>query len=75
MEPQGARTTVTHSVYDCVTAVVAGWVGIWAARRLLAWGTARLANYLISIEQPHTTPPCPTCARLTATSGVTYHPL
>jgi hypothetical protein len=35
----------------CVTAIAAAAVGLWVARRLLAWRTANLAGYLASNER------------------------
>jgi hypothetical protein len=35
----------------CVTAIAAAAVGLWVARRLLAWRTAKLAGYLASNER------------------------
>jgi hypothetical protein len=35
----------------CATAVVAAAIGLWVARRLLAWRTNHLATYLASTEK------------------------
>jgi hypothetical protein len=35
----------------CATAVVAAAIGLWVARRLLAWRTTRLAAYLASTDR------------------------
>jgi hypothetical protein len=35
----------------CATAVVAAAIGLWVARRLLAWRTTHLAAYLANTDK------------------------
>ena len=55
MKLPGQRLTAAQfgvsAALVCVTAIVAAAVGIWVARRLLAWRTNKLAIYLSSTER------------------------
>ena len=55
MKVPGQRLTAVNSAsrprIACTTAVVAAALGIWVARRLLAWRTSQLAVYLASTER------------------------